>query len=931
MRQVNRSLGRLLGAFLGIALLATGLVPAPAHAADDYRYWVSHPQTKIYTSTSVPSTHGSSVSPSIRMSLAAARAEHEGRQLVLHADAFGLRDVWIAPSELTLRDAGGAIVDTIPASNVSTFKVHYVYIAKPSLGYSRVGWEPDPLLPMTLANGARISAGIRSVPRGQTQPFYVSFEVPADATPGTYTGTLAVTGLRDTGAALPPLEVPVTLTVYPLSVAKQSLKTSFGWSLRWAAYAGSAQHTLLPQGSGPNRVTETTDFYADQINGWLEYLAEHRVSPMTMTPAWEGGSDALPPNDAFQMIARDAYLRDYLGTGTATTHDGERYGFTTVMLPEQVIPSYTRNPFASTTDKSRAATYYRTARNELAAAGYLGKSYIFAIDEPAGTQRSFIENYGAFVHQYAPGVKFMVTTEPNRWDFKPLRNVDTYVHQLQFYYRDYAKWVAPLRRSGKEVWIYSTSSSFQKDIPLYLIDKPLPESRAIGWFAYDTDAQGLLYWSVNRWGSTSYRDPYKDPLSFLNSNGDGSLVYPGYYPSLGLTVEGAPPVGSLRMEALRDGLEDYEYLKLLEKAAGAAVADYYAKRIVGKPTGVVMAGSPTFPSYPKDPGSYEKARAMIVHRLTATTTYDELAGSNRYDTAVRVSRRGFESAPTVVIATGENWPDALGGASLAAAEGGPMLLTMPGSLPGSVLTEIRRLGAGKAIILGGTSAVGPAVESALKRELGPANVRRLAGSNRIATAELIARATVARLGGAYDGTVFVATAGNFPDALAASPLAAARGWPILLAQPGGLTGSTRETMNAIGAEKALVLGGTAVVSASTEAWLRSALGTADVKRLAGSTRYATAAAVAGYGVSSAGLAYDDFALATGENFPDALAGGVLQGRRGSIMLLTTPGALQGSVSALLAAHKAEIDSARFLGGSGALGIAPREQVRQILD
>ncbi len=190
---------------------------------------------------------------------------------------------------------------------------------------------------------------------------------------------------------------------------------------------------------------------------------------------------------------------------------------------------------------------------------------------------------------------------------------------------------------------------------------------------------------------------------------------------------------------------------------------------------------------------------------------------------------------------------------------------------------------------------------------------------------------MARLGAAYDGTVFVATAGNFPDALAASPLAAADGWPILLAQPGGLTGSTRETMSAIGTEKALILGGTAVVSASTEASLRSALGPANVKRLAGSNRYATATAVAGYGVSGGGLSYDDLALATGENFPDALAGGVLQGRRGSVMLLTTPGGLQSPVSALLAARKAEIGSVRFLGGSGALGIAPREQVRQILE
>jgi putative cell wall-binding protein len=524
----------------------------------------------------------------------------------------------------------------------------------------------------------------------------------------------------------------------------------------------------------------------------------------------------------------------------------------------------------------------------------------------------------------------MVTTEPNRWNFRRLANVDAYVQPLQFYYRDYKKWVAPLKKSGAEVWIYSHKSKFQAEVPMYLIDKPLTDSRVQGWFAFDTNADGLMYYSVNRWGSTTYRDAYRDTMSYPGGNGDGSLVYPGYYPSLGMPVAGAPPVGSLRMEALRDGLEDYEYLKMLQNRAGRAVADYYVSRIIGAPAGVMAAGSPTFPAYKTDPGAYETVRRDIIHRLSALTAYSNVEGSSRYETAIAASRMAFSAAPTVVIATGENWPDALGGASLAGAEGGPILLTMPDRLPGSVLAEIRRLKAGKAIVLGGTGAVGEPVVTALKRELGSANLRRVGGADRYATAELVARATTARLGSDYDGKAFVATGGNFPDALAASPLAAANGWPILLSSPTGLSGSTASTMKAIGVKSVVILGGRAVVSGTVESALGRSYGSSNVRRLAGGDRYATAVVVAAHGAGSAGLGYDRVAFATGDNFPDALAGGVMQGKARSVLLLTQSNALPPSTATLLRSKRDAVKSARFLGATGALGIAPREQIRAIL-
>ena len=121
----------------------------------------------------------------------------------------------------------------------------------------------------------------------------------------------------------------------------------------------------------------------------------------------------------------------------------------------------------------------------------------------------------------------------------------------------------------------------------------------------------------------------------------------------------------------------------------------------------------------------------------------------------------------------------------------------------------------------------------------------------------------------------------------------------------------------------LVLGGTAVVSDSTKAALESRVG-ATSERLAGADRYATARVVATYGVSDAGLAWHGVALATGTNFPDALAGGVLQGRARSVMLLTGPDVLYDGARQALDDNSAVIWEIRFLGGTSAVSQAVRD-------
>ncbi|MDI6712522.1 MAG: cell wall-binding repeat-containing protein [Anaerosomatales bacterium] len=321
----------------------------------------------------------------------------------------------------------------------------------------------------------------------------------------------------------------------------------------------------------------------------------------------------------------------------------------------------------------------------------------------------------------------------------------------------------------------------------------------------------------------------------------------------------------------------------------------------------------------------------------ATATIDVLPvasipveGSDRISTAIQASKLAFpDGADAVVIATAYNWPDALGGASLAGAAGGPVLLTPKDALPAAVASEVARLGAKKAYVLGGTGAVAAAVETALKAQLGDTNVERIWGLNRYETARKVAAKCVALLGAAYDGTAFVATGQNFPDALGASPAAAAKGWPIFLVDPrAGADAALVSAMQAAGVRKTIVLGGTGAVSDAVKADVARLVQCA-TDRWAGLDRYGTAATVAEKS-AAAGLAWDGVGIATGENFPDALAAGPVLGKSGSVLLLTKTASLPEPTRLALSANKRDISAVRFFGGLGAVTQPVRDAALQAL-
>jgi len=282
---------------------------------------------------------------------------------------------------------------------------------------------------------------------------------------------------------------------------------------------------------------------------------------------------------------------------------------------------------------------------------------------------------------------------------------------------------------------------------------------------------------------------------------------------------------------------------------------------------------------------------VYLYRNTSAPDRVRLSGANRYQTAITVSERSHSGGATnVVLTTGENFPDALAGAPLASMLDAPILLTPSDYLASDVATEIIRLDPTNVYILGGTGAVSSAVFDAVDC-LAP-NVYRLGGIDRYETAMLIAQEMEDYSMDDID-TAFFATGENFPDALAASPYAAAMGQPILLVRQSSIPSATATAISGLALAHSRVLGGESVVGPS----VFDALPDAD--RLSGSNRYETSKEIAEDFLANGAVSYY-LMVATGENFPDALAAGPFAARGPIPLVLVKDDDVPAATAAFLA-------------------------------
>lgn len=318
------------------------------------------------------------------------------------------------------------------------------------------------------------------------------------------------------------------------------------------------------------------------------------------------------------------------------------------------------------------------------------------------------------------------------------------------------------------------------------------------------------------------------------------------------------------------------------------------------------------------------ALALVATGLTTAATPASaldtvrIEGTDRYATAVAADRAVDGVGGPVFLASGVKFPDALAAAPVVAAEGGHLLLTQPDRLPAIVAERIGEIAPSEIVIVGSEASVSDAVREQAVAAAGgdvPVRVERLGGVGRVETSLLLLDRLRASQG-AVDH-IWVASGSNFPDALVAASVAGLQGHAVVLDSHGANAAGTRAWLDLVGPDIAgshiTIAGGEPSVSAADAAGLERA-GALSVNRIAGRDRYETARMINEQWAEPQSTA---MLLATGRNFPDALAGAALSAFSGAPLLLT-PNSCHPAITPMLREQAAALGATDIVGlGSAA--------------
>ncbi len=286
---------------------------------------------------------------------------------------------------------------------------------------------------------------------------------------------------------------------------------------------------------------------------------------------------------------------------------------------------------------------------------------------------------------------------------------------------------------------------------------------------------------------------------------------------------------------------------------------------------------------------YTAASATSAPTVTLPTdaipVVDRISGADRFAAAVNISKKFAPDVARVYLASGLVFPDALSAAPAAAHDNVPLLLTLPNGIPANVRDELIRLSPEEIVVVGGPLTVDDSVLAALRALPFDPEVVRVGGADRYETSRNIAARAFPSA-----TTAYIATGVNFPDALAAAPAAASLDAPVVLVYGlgSGVDAATQTLLNDLGVTNITIAGGPLTVTPGIKADLEENFA---VKRPYGADRYLTAIALNEDAFDNSERVY----IATGEKFPDALAGAALAGSEGAPLYLSSGACLPGAV------------------------------------
>jgi len=384
------------------------------------------------------------------------------------------------------------------------------------------------------------------IPPGQNQPVWLDIHVPSDAAPGLYRGTVTV---RADGGLLG--ELPLQLTVWNFALPETPRSR--------AAFGVYTQGIETQHG-----VTAGSAAYDALLARYYEMLVGHRATPRDLQHGLES-----PETEAYLNDPRvNAFLIPY------SDDDAEL---------------------------SARVAYVRQK-------GWADRGYFYVMDEPILQEHyDVLEQRAARIHALGSDLKIVVPyfRDPAFEVEGGMQGLLTGVcgiwcPKVSFYDEAF---LTQRQALGEEVWWYVCWEPGAPYANLY-VDMAGIDHRALFWQQAHFDVEGFLYWTSTYWDAgVGTADPWTDMATVKNLSptvyGDGSVLYPG------AKVGVAGPVASIRLKLIREGLEDVEYLRLLEDREGRAAV----REVTGQVVQAVAA-------YSKDVGRYLALRDAVGRRLS---------------------------------------------------------------------------------------------------------------------------------------------------------------------------------------------------------------------------------------------------------------------------------------------------------------------------
>ncbi len=554
---------------------------AGAQDQEDYTYkltqstagfelWTTPPSERVFRDDVLPTDTASGVK------VYAARNEFEPFQVVV-------KPLSSATVAVTVGNFGSGITAEL-------YQVEYVTITQVSDYLGRTGPYPDPLWPLT--NGATVE-----LVAGENTALWISLYIPDTVTVGDYSATVQI------GA----LSVPVTLHVFDFAIPEE-LHVRSQMNVSHAAFLDAYSASCC----GVEYWT-----YVEAIK---QLFIDHRLTPKSAL--WSGGltsaggapyidydcaGNLSDPHGIWGFEEPAARYLDGSGLMQGSFVDSFNGG---TGFPSFMAMTFQNNDASADQrpdqfcGQTRSSSDWYAANNPnspynqqwfeyiagiqsyLTATGYLDKAYHYFANEPQD-QADFdaVAWYSRHLKAAAPGFELMVSEEPkpeifDHLDYVADGQIDIWLPVLNAY-EPAVSWERETSH-GEASWVYFLYGTRPPYFNPITLDHPGIESKLTGWFLWTYRLRGLAYYSMNNWS----QNPWTDPLN-SGHNGDLFMLYP---PSRANTpiAYGANNhrfVPSIRFELMRDGLEDYEYLRVLAGNADpvadlANAADTQADKIV---------------------------------------------------------------------------------------------------------------------------------------------------------------------------------------------------------------------------------------------------------------------------------------------------------------------------------------------------------------